>query len=616
MKKLFLITLTQLITTVLFAQIPTLERIEPMFWWVGMNNPKLQLIVHGDKIAERTVAIDYPGLRLQKINKVENPNYLFLDLEIEPSAKAGKFPIVFSKNKAKNITYNYVLKERDKSPGRIQGVNSSDLIYLIMPDRFSNGDKSNDIVKGMRETTLNRDSMYYRHGGDLQGIINHLDYLKDLGITAIWNTPELENDMAQASYHGYAVTDHYKIDPRYGTNELYKRFVGESHRKGLKVIKDVVHNHVGTEHWFIKDMPMRDWVHQWEKHTQTTYKDQAVMDPYASQADRKRMLDGWFVPSMPDLNQSNPYVQNYLNQNHIWWIEYAGIDGLRLDTYPYNEPSYMADWAKKLKAEFPTLSIFGETLVNGVVNQAFFTQGSTVNKNFNTELPGITDVQIKDAIFETLNGKFEWTTGVNRLYSVLANDFIYQDPYRNVIFMDNHDMSRYYSIIGENFAKYKSGLTLLLTTRGIPQVYYGTELLMKNFSNPDGLVRMDFKGGWAEDKASKFSPKGRSEEENEAYNFFSKLANYRKNTPALQTGKLMQYVPENGVYVFFRYDNQKTIMVICNSNETESDLPTARFNERISNYKKAKDILTNENITNIETLRIPAQTTRVLELEQ
>jgi len=616
MKKLFLITLTQLITTVLFAQIPTLERIEPMFWWVGMNNPKLQLIVHGDKIAERTVAMDYPGLRLQKINKVENPNYLFLDIEIEPSAKAGKFPIVFSKNKAKNITYNYVLKERDKSPGRIQGVNSSDLIYLIMPDRFSNGDKSNDIVKGMRETTLNRDSMYYRHGGDLQGIINHLDYLKDLGITAIWNTPELENDMAQASYHGYAVTDHYKIDPRYGTNELYKKFVDESHKKGLKVIKDVVHNHVGTEHWFIKDMPMKDWVHQWEKHTQTTYKDQAVMDPYASQADRKRMLDGWFVPSMPDLNQSNPYVQNYLNQNHIWWIEYAGIDGLRLDTYPYNEPSYMADWAKKLKAEFPTLSIFGETLVNGVVNQAFFTQGSTVNKNFNTELPGITDVQIKDAIFETLNGKFEWTTGVNRLYSVLANDFIYQDPYRNVIFMDNHDMSRYYSIIGENFAKYKSGLTLLLTTRGIPQVYYGTELLMKNFSNPDGLVRMDFKGGWAEDKASKFSPKGRSEEENEAYNFFSKLANYRKNTPALQTGKLMQYVPENGVYVFFRYDNQKTVMVICNSNETESDLPTARFNERISNYKKAKDILTNENITNIETLRIPAQTTRVLELEQ
>ncbi len=615
MKKLFLITLTQLITTVLFAQIPALERIEPMFWWVGMNNSKLQLIVHGDKIAERTVVIDYPGVRLQKINKVENPNYLFLDLEIEPSAKAGKFPIVFSKNKAKNITYNYVLKERDKSGGRIQGVNSSDLIYLIMPDRFSNGDKSNDIVKGMRETTLNRDSMYYRHGGDLQGIINHLDYLKDLGITAIWNTPELENDMVQASYHGYAVTDHYKIDPRYGTKELYKRFVDESHKKGLKVIKDVVHNHVGTEHWFIKDMPMKDWVHQWEKYTQTTYKDQTVMDPYASQADRKRMLDGWFVPSMPDLNQSNPYVQNYLNQNHIWWIEYAGIDGLRLDTYPYNEPSYMADWAKKLKAEFPTLSIFGETLVNGVVNQAFFTQGSTVNRNFDTELPGITDVQIKDAIFETLNGKFEWTTGVNRLYSVLANDFIYQDPYRNVIFMDNHDMSRYYSIVGENFAKYKSGLTLLLTTRGIPQVYYGTELLMKNFSNPDGLVRMDFKGGWAEDKANKFSPKGRTEKENEAHSFFSKLANYRKITPALQNGKLMQYVPENGVYVFFRYDSQKTVMVVCNSNEHESNLQTSRFSERMGNYKKAKDILTDENINNIETLKIPAQTTRVLELE-
>lgn len=614
MKQLAFIVLLLLQTVGLFAQLPALERIEPMNWWVGMKNPKLQLLVYGDGISERNVSLKHPGVKLIKIHKAENPNYLFIDLEIGPSAKAGSFPIVFSKAGQKPLSYTYRLNNRDRSPGRIQGVNSSDLIYLIMPDRFANGDKANDVIKGMRETTLNRDSMYHRHGGDILGLMNNLDYLKNTGVTAIWCTPEIENDMAQASYHGYAATDHYKIDPRFGTNELYKAYTDKCQSMGLKVIKDVVHNHTGTEHWFIKDMPMKDWVNQWPVYTQTTYKDQAVMDPYASKADKKRMLDGWFVPSMPDLNQRNPFVQNYLNQNHIWWIEYAGIDGLRLDTYPYNEPEYMADWAKKLKTEFPDLSIFGETLVNGIVNQAFFTQGNTVNQSLNTNLPGITDVQIKDAIYETLNGKFDWTTGLNRLYGVLANDFIYQDANRNVIFMDNHDMHRYYSVIGEDYAKYKSGLALLLTTRGIPQVYYGTEILMKNFSNPDGLVRFDFKGGWEGDEKNKFTPQGREAKENEAYNYFSKLANYRKTTPALQTGKLMQFVPENGIYTFFRYDKNKTVMVVCNSNAEEMTLNTSRFEERTSSFKKARNVITEETIDDISELKLLAQSTIVLEL--
>ncbi len=612
---LVLFLLTGLSATT-FAQIPELERVEPMFWWVGMKNPKLQLLIHGERIAERNVSLSYPGVKLTRVNKVENPNYLFLDLEILANAKPGAFRISFSKGNAKTLSYTYELKSKDRSQTRINGVTSADLIYLLMPDRFANGDKSNDIVNGMRETTFNRDSMYYRHGGDIQGVMDHLDYLKDLGITAVWMTPEIENDMASSSYHGYAATDHYKIDPRYGNNELYKKYVELCHTKGLKVIKDIVHNHTGTEHWFIKDLPMKNWVHQWDQFTQTTYKDQTVMDPYASVADKKRMLDGWFVSSMPDLNQSNPYVQNYLNQNHIWWIEYAGIDGLRLDTYPYNDPVYMADWAKKLKAEFPRLSIFGETLVNGVVNQAFFTQGSTLNKNINTNLPGITDVAVKDAIYEALNGKFDWTSGVNRLYSVLANDFIYEDPYRNVVFMDNHDMSRYYSVIGEDFEKYKSGLALLLTTRGIPQVYYGTELLMKNFSNPDGLVREDFKGGWAEDKKNKFTGEGRDKKENQAFNYFRKLATYRKNTTALQTGKLMQYVPENGVYVFFRYDAAKTVMVVCNSNDKAIELETGRFKERTQWFSRAKNIVTEESIPDLAKLSVPAKTTWVLELQK
>ncbi|PTT03351.1 alpha-amylase, partial [Pedobacter sp. HMWF019] len=601
------------------AHAQKLERIEPMFWWVGMNNPKLQLLVHGEQIASLDVQLNYPGVKLAEVHKVENPNYLFLDLEISPEAKAGKFPIVFVQNGKKKQQYIYELKNRNQSTGRIQGVTSKDLIYLLMPDRFANGDPKNDVVKGLQETTLNRDSMYYRHGGDIQGVIDHLDYLKNLGVTTIWMTPEIENDMANASYHGYAATDNYKIDPRYGSNELYKTYVDKAHEKGLKVIKDIVHNHIGTGHYLFKDMPMKDWVNQWPVYTQTSYRDQPVMDIHASEADRKKMLDGWFVPSMPDLNQRNPYVQNYLNQNHIWWIEYAGIDGLRLDTYPYNDPEYMADWAQKLKAEFPNLSIFGETLVNSVASQAFFTGGNTVNRGFDTHLPGITDAVVKDAVYEALNGKSGWTDGIYRLYATLSLDFLYQDPTRNVVFMDNHDMSRFYSMVNEDFDKYKAGLALIFTMRGIPQVYYGTEILMKNYSNPDGLVRSDFPGGWKGDKTNKFTAAGRTEKENEAFNYFSKLANFRKGSEALQTGKMMQYVPEDGIYVYFRYSdpNQsaKTVMVIINTEDKAKQLNTARFSERMKGAHAALNIVSGENISSIQTLTIPAKSSLVLELQ-
>ena len=598
------------------AQLVELERIEPMSWWTGMKNPKLQLIVHGNKIAGRNVSLNYPGVKLVRVNKVENPNYIFLDLEISSSAKPGSFKINFTSKNGQAVAYTYVLKARDKSPGRIQGVTSKDLIYLIMPDRFSNGDKTNDVIVGMEETTLNRDSMYYRHGGDIQGIINHLDYLKELGVTTIWNTPELENDQPQTSYHGYAVTDHYKIDPRYGTNELYKTFVEKCHSMGLKVIKDVVHNHIGNKHWLMKDLPFKDWIHQWPTFTKTTYRDHTLMDPYASAADKKLMSDGWFDFHMPDLNQSNPYVQNYLNQNHIWWIEYAGIDGLRLDTYPYNDLNYMSDWALKIKAEFPRLSFFGETLVGSVINQAFFTGGKTINQKIDTHLPGITDAQVKDGIYETLNGKFDWTSGASRLYGVLANDFVYKDPMRNVIFMDNHDMHRYYSLIGEDIEKFKSGMAILLTMRGIPQIYYGTEILMKNFSRPDGMVREDFKGGWEGDTENKFIATGRTAVENEAFNFLKKMANYRKNNAVLQTGRLMQYVPEKGIYVYFRYNNQKTVMVIVNSNEHDETLPAERFDERIKGFSKAVDVINDTEYKSIQSFKLPPKKVLVLELKK
>jgi len=611
MKKISIILFVILSNINLFGQ--KLERIEPMFWFTAMHNPKLQLLVHGENIAASTVSLIYPGVKLVKVNKVENPNYLFLDLEISASAKAGKFPINFSSN-GKKQTYSYELKNRDKSTNRFQGVSNKDFIYLIMPDRFSNGDKSNDVIQGMEETALNRDSMYYRHGGDIQGIINHLDYLKDLGVTALWLNPVLENNQPKTSYHGYANTENYKIDPRFGSNELYKKLVDECHKRGMKMIKDLVHNHIGTEHFTVKDMPMKNWVHQWSVFTKTTYREQVHMDPYASKKDKDLMVNGWFDNHMPDMNQENLFVKNYITQSHIWWIEYAGLDGFRLDTYAYNDLKFMAEWGKAIKAEYPKFTFFGETWVHGVPNQAYFTQGNKINQGIDTQLQAVTDFQALWGINEALNGKFGWMDGVVKLYNTFANDYQYEDPTRNVVFLDNHDLSRFYSVVGEDFNKYKSGLAWLLTTRGIPQLYYGTEILMKNFANPDGLVRDDFPGGWNGDKKDKFSADGRTDKENEAFNYLKTLANYRKNNPVLQTGKMMQFVPEDGIYVYFRYNGTKTVMIVMNGNDSEKTVKTDRFQERILHAKTASNIISGETLNNIKEIKVPAKTTLVLEL--
>jgi glycosidase len=611
MKKILFFTACCLMMAMsLSAQIPALERVEPMFWWVGMHNPDLQLIVHGDHIAARKVELNYPGVKLVAVHKVENPDYLFLDLRIFSGTSPGTFPIKFIKAGEKALTYIYELKKRDRSPGRAQGVTDKDLIYLIMPDRFSNGDTTNDSFANMRERGINRDSMFSRHGGDIQGVMNHLDYLKDLGVTAIWLTPAIENDEPHASYHGYAVTDHYKIDARYGTNALYKQFVEKCHSMGLKVVMDLVHNHAGTEGYTISDMPMKSWVHQWPKYTKSNFKYEAVMDPHGDAMDRKLMLDGWFDHRMADMNENNPYVENFLTQNHIWWVEYSGVDGFRLDTYPYNDPEYMAKWAVDVNTEFPQLSIFGEVLTNTPVISAYFTQGNTENRGFDTHLPGITDAVIKEGIYDAL---MDWNGGVGHLYDLLAQDFLYQDVNRNVVFLDNHDMSRALSMVKEDVTKYKSAMAMMLTLRGIPQMYYGDEILMKNYSNPDGLVRADFPGGWAGDKVNKFNAAGRTDAENDAFNYVRKLANYRKNTPALQNGKMMQYIPEKGIYVYFRYDDKKTIMIVYNGKDKEQTIETDRYSERIKGGKKAKNVITDETI-DLSKVTIPARATLVLEL--
>lgn len=614
MKRILLSSFLLLAVFMCQAQMPGLERVEPAFWWVGMHNAELQLIVYGKDIASRDVKINAPGIELKKTNKVENSNYLFLDLVIGKQAKAGKFPIQFTAKGKKTLSYDYELKARENSAGKHQGVTNKDLIYLIMPDRFANGDTKNDVVKGMHETTLNRDSMYYRHGGDIQGIIDHLDYLHDLGVTALWLNPVLENDQPKTSYHGYANTENYRIDRRYGSNELYRKLADACHAKGMKLIKDLVHNHFGSEHWTIRDMPSKDWVHEWPAFTRSSFKDQVLFDPYASDIDKKLMTDGWFDVHMPDINQNNPFVRRYITQSHIWWIEYAGLDGFRLDTYAYNDAGYMAEWAKEIKAEYPSFTFFAETWVHGVPNQVFFTQGNTVNRGFDTELPGVTDFQTLWGINEALNGKFGWNEGVNKLYTTLASDFVYQDASRNVVFLDNHDLSRFYSVIGEDINKYKMGIAWLLTTRGIPQLYYGTEILMKNFASPDGLVREDFKGGWDKDKTNKFLSAGRTDKENEAFNYLKTLANYRKHNEVLQTGKLMQYVPEDGVYVYFRYNAEKTVMIIMNTNNTEKEISTARFVQRMQGFTSARNIADSSALQSLSSIKVPATTTWVLEL--
>ncbi|MVZ66261.1 alpha-amylase [Sphingobacterium sp. DK4209] len=596
-----------------FAQV---NRIEPLNWWVGMNNPNVQLLIYGDNISKKTVEIDYTGVELINQHKVENPNYLFLDLKILPTAKAGNISLLFKEQGKKTFVKKYELKSRDESKRALQGVNASDFVYLIMPDRFANGDPSNDRVKGMADQSLNRDSMYYRHGGDLQGIINNLDYLQELGVTALWLNPVLTNDQPLTSYHGYANTESYHVDPRFGGNEAYRKLIDACHKRGIKMIQDLVHNHFGTEHYTIKDMPMKDWVHQWNTFTKTNYREQVHMDPYAAKSDKDIMLNGWFDRHMPDMNQDNPYVKNYITQSHIWWIEEMGIDGFRLDTYAYNDLAFMSEWGKAIDAEYPKMTYFGETWVHGIPNQAYFTKSNRINQGIDTKLQGVTDFQAYWAINEALNGKFGWMDGVVRLYNTFASDFMYEDPYQNVVFLDNHDLSRYLSVVGEDFNKYKSGIAWLLTTRGIPQLYYGTEILMKNFASPDGLVREDFPGGWSKDKANKFNRAGRSEKENEAFDYVKTLANYRKNNPVLQDGKMLQYIPEDGIYVYFRYDDHKRIMIVMNSKQEAINLQTKRFQEGIAGRQQAINIVTGAQINSLEELAIPAVSTQVFELKK
>jgi glycosidase/MFS family permease len=621
-KKMVLATVFLVLASGAFSQeIPIVPKVYPTNWWVGMKNPALQLMIHGRNVGEDTIVrVNYPGVRLLKVHRAESPNYLFLDLLISSAAKPGRMDIRLGKPGAAAVAeIGYTLEPRRPGNGRsyAQGVNSSDLIYFLMPDRFSDGDTSNDRVPDMRDQSLNRDSIFLRHGGDLQGVINHLDYIQGLGATTVWLTPVLENDMPRRTEHGYSITDHYTIDPRLGGADAYRKLADALHHRGMKLMQDAVYNHVGLYHFFVQDLPFKDWLHQWPRFTQTTYRDQPLMDPHASLKDKKIMSDGWFTGEMPDLNQDNPFVANFLIQHAIWCVEEFGVDGWRIDTYMYCDLGFMNRCNQALTDEYPRITMVGECSVNGVANQAYFAD-NTIQTPFKSNLPGILDFQfvfngIVNALTDTGAAAAD---GVNKLYTTLASDFLYKDPTRNVIFLDNHDMSRFFSKVGEDVAKQKIGIEWLLTCRGIPQLYYGTEILMKGISNPDGWVRLDLPGGWAGDKKNAFTGQGLSTDEAAVQGLVKQLAGFRKNSSALCWGKLMQYVPKKGLYVYFRYDARQTIMCVMNTGKDAAEVDPGDYTERVSGFTKGADVISGELRSLGEKTSIPAMTMWVMELRK
>lgn len=598
------------------------SRVEPPNWWANMEEPRLEVLIYDQNAGSYgEVTADYPGVSVEYVRKVENPNYLFVGLFISPLAKPGSFDLNLAPATApeavpKTVSYRLLPHPRSGWGAREQ-LSARDLIYLIMPDRFANGDPANDRVYATNDTIVARQKLLFRHGGDLQGIIDKLDYLEDLGVTALWLNPVLENDQPYASYHGYAVTDHYRIDRRLGTNEKYRELVGKAHARGIKVVMDVIFNHVGDEHWQIRDLPATDWIHQWPEYTQTTYRAPTIFDPNGSEYDRKLMTDGWFDKHMPDLNQQNEHLANYLIQNSIWWTLYSGQDAFRIDTYAYPDTEFMARWNKRLKQEIPHLGIFGETWVHGPGVQSWFVGGGHLSQTTDTHLPGVTDFQLYYAIHEAMSQDPGWTDGVNRIYYTLAQDHLYEEPDKNVTFLDNHDLARIYTVFDQDMVKTKSALAMLLTIRGIPMLYYGTEL---GFTGAGGAFgeggRVDFPGGFAGDERNLFTAPDRTETETDLHGFVRRLAQYRKTSDALTTGKTVQFVPRDGVYVYFRQAGAETVMVVFNGHATEKTVPLdATYAEMTAGARSGMDLTRNTMVTDLSQLKLKGKETRVIVLK-
>jgi len=599
-------------TQFLFAQ-SKIERVEPPNWWVDMEHPNLQLMIYGKNIGDLNPSINYEGVHIAQVRKVQNANYLFIDVVIDETAQAGDFPITFKHHDNIAAIHTYSLLPREKEGAAMQGFNNEDVMYLITPDRFANGDPSNDEIAGMREK-LNRSFKGGRHGGDIEGIRTSLDYLSDMGFTAIWLNPLLENDMEVYSYHGYSTTDFYKVDPRFGTNEDYQRLSKEAKSKGIKLIMDMIVNHCGSFHWWMEDMPMDDWINQWPTYTGTNHKKTLLQDPYASKLDKKIFADGWFVETMPDMNQRNPLMGNYLIQNSIWWIEYLGLAGIRMDTYPYPDMDYMTEWTERVMTEYPNFNVVGEEWFNDPAIVSYWQRGKENKNGYTSELRSLMDFPLQVATVNAVNKEESWGSGWVELYEALAKDFLYADPSELVVFPDNHDMMRIFSQVGGDYEKYKLANTYFATTRGVPQYYYGTEILMGG-DGDHGIIRSDFPGGWKGDTTNAYTGEGLTDLQKEAQQWMKKLLNWRKTASAIHYGKLVHFIPKDGVYVYFRYDDQQKIMVVLNKNKEAYDLELNRFAEMLNGVTKGKEAISGQSFEMRKELTLPTMGAYILELK-
>ncbi|HET8809381.1 MAG TPA: glycoside hydrolase family 13 protein [Flavobacteriaceae bacterium] len=593
-----------------------LQKTEPPFWWSGMRLPELQIMFYGENIADYEVSVS-DEVVINNIRKTENPNYVFVTIASD-EIPVGSIQFSFQKKGKTVFTKEYEFKKRRKNSRFREGFDASDVIYLLMPDRFANGNPKNDSHPKMTEK-VNREKRGGRHGGDIQGIIDHLDYLEDLGVTAIWSTPLLEDNDSSYSYHTYAQSDVYQIDPRFGTNKDYQRLADELHQRDMKLIMDYVTNHWGAEHWMIKDLPTYDWIHQFPGYANSNYRMATQYDPHGSKIDKKYCVDGWFVSSMPDLNQSNPLVLNYLIQNAIWWIEFADLNGFRVDTYSYNDKEGIAKWTKAVMDEYPNFNIVGEVWMHDQAQIAYWQKDSKIGaiQSYNSHLPSVMDFTLHDALSWVFNvEKADWDRGMIAVYRNFVNDFLYPNPDNLLVFAGNHDTNRINEIYDGSLKKYKLALTIVLTTRGIPQIYYGDEIGMRGKKSVgDGDIRRDFPGGWEGDENNAFSESGRAKTQNEYHSFTKKLLNYRKNKEVLHFGKLLQYLPQNNVYVYFRYNETESVMVIINNNPKSQTLDLKRFSEGIKDFKTGKDILSGKEFSLEETLKIEGKISMVIELE-
>ncbi|MHA7058909.1 glycoside hydrolase family 13 protein [Aquimarina sp. M1] len=587
-----------------------LAHVEPPFWWTGMVNPDLQLLVHGKNISFFDVTLQYPGVTLKKVNKVASTNYLFLDITISKEAKPGTFTIKFSKDK-QTFSHTYQLKQKEKRFKTGQAITSADVIYLITPDRFANGDTSNDATEDTLEKT-NRKDESGRHGGDLKGILDNFRYLEELGVTALWLNPFLENDQAAYSYHGYAISDFYKTDTRLGTNEEYKKIVNTSHDKGMKVIMDQVFNHCGAGHWWMEDLPSKDWLNQWDTFTRSNFTNIAASDPYVSSSDFDLLTKGWFDKNMPDLNLENDFLATYMIQNSIWWVAYAGVDGIRLDTYPYPDKHAMSRWIKALLQEYPDFYMVAETWAERASYLSYWNNNSPNKDGYVSNVNSISDY----ALYYSLIRAFGKGGNMEEIYKTLAEDFVYGNPENNKVFNGNHDVDRLLALLDGNVEKLKLSMVFTLTTRGIPQIYYGDEILMKH-KRPDGKVRQDFPGGWKSDRRNAFTESGRTPEENEVFDYIKTILNWRKNAISVHNGKLTHYQPVDNVYVYFRYtDTKKTMIIINNSDRDYPNFTLERFKKSLAGYTKGKDVLTGKELQNLQRVSLLKNTALIVDLNK